>query len=249
MASVIKLLEGLHPFVADSGSLKELMNVLGQQLDGLVNNLESSEEQTKIDTATGYSIDLIGAIFDMGRLIDESDESYRSRLLTAIDDIEMQSSEAISNIVKEITGFTPQIDEYPDVDFVDEYGTSTNSAVMRVLVPFNKWELHSSEIKAQIDRIKAAGVYVISESFDRYFEEFFEYIYLADSLSAISVQTVIQDSYAPTFFQIGISRLGIDTRIGGQATIEHRPSEWDVGHWDEAWYDGEMYTLVIKDGY
>ena len=248
LASAIELLRGLHPFVANKGAISGLMTILGQQMDTLLNEIERIQSQFSVQLATGFSIDLLGAVINTYRMDDESDEAYRTRLLSTVEEMETQTFQALSDVVENICGFIPQIDQYPDVDFVTEYGTSKNTGIVRVLVPFNKWEIYESEIRSQLDIVKAAGVYVIAESFDRYFEEFFEYVYIVDVLSAISGQCEFTDLFTTYPFRIGMSQIGISTRLLGEV-IEYRLSEWDVGHWDEAWWDSEMYVVDIQDGY
>jgi hypothetical protein len=119
----------------------------------------------KIDTAWGSDIDKIIALMSTRRYPVETDLEVKDRMDDWVTDTKgrFQTVAALKTLVYEIAEYVPDIEEYPDVDFMTDYGTPTNYGICRMQVPGNKSE-YLSDVATMGQTYVAAGIYLIVES-------------------------------------------------------------------------------------
>jgi hypothetical protein len=82
MAELHELLKILgHYYATDPGSnIAKFLTSHANRIDEIRAILDDIQDNRYLDTATGYSLDLIGAKLSLGRETEESDKTYRRRL-------------------------------------------------------------------------------------------------------------------------------------------------------------------------
>lgn len=243
----IKSTDWIHVETPEHGPIGEIIRAIANEIDNWTRGTEVIKDSIKVDNAGGLSLDAVGVLLDIYRELEESDDDFRSRLMNIVYTTETQTEQTIKDEVYRIAGVTPQVDGYPDVDFITEYGMSKNNGIVRVLVPFNKWALYSGDIQGRLPAVVAAGIAIIAESYNRYFEEFYDTVLITDyaikhltAYPPLTGELAFPDDRA----RIGSAKIGVN-RIGHGVDILY--SEWDEGQWDEAKWDGEHVQVNIRD--
>ena len=244
MSSVaVNTKDWVHIPTPTHGSLGELVRSIVQEVQNFERIGTVTKDSLYVNSAAGISLDAIGAIFNLERMDGETDTEYRARLIAEPSRDRQQTAHAIDTEVYRIAGCHPQIDDYPDVDFVTEYGMSKNEGIVRVLVPFNKWELWGDDISSRLPAVVAAGVAIIAESYNRYFEDFYDMALVSESY-ILHVTDRVEEEIPDRIAVIGSAVIGTHV-LGGWTEVRY--SEWDLGHWDEACWDGACMTVEVRD--
>jgi len=162
--------------------------------------------------------------------------------------IENQTHQSIKDEVYRIAGVIPQVDDYPDVDFVTEYGMSKNEGIVRVLVPFNKWEIWGDDISNRLPSVVAAGIALIAESYNRYFEDFYDTLGIVDWVikHLFAYPPLTQEILPRRVARIGSAKIGAGYVIGTGIDCPV-PANWDEGYWDTMYWDDAHRTITIRD--
>lgn len=239
----------IHVETGEYGPIGEIIKAIVNEINALNEGLDEVKKSFQVDNSYGLSLDAVGALVNVYRGSGELDSDYRDRLMNIVYDTESQTEDAIEAEVYRITGCTPQVDTYPEVDFVNEYDMPKNNGIVRVLVPFNKWELWGDDIQSRLPAVVAAGIAVIAESYNRYFEEFYDTILITDYVlkHLIAYPPLTGEVFPSAAARIGYAIIGVSA-IGGEI-VEVRYSVWDEGHWDEAKWDGEHVQVEIRELY
>ena len=247
MAAVsTKSTDWIHVETPEHGPIGEIIKAIANEIDNWTRGTEVVKDSIKVDYAGGLSLDAVGVLVDVYRESGESDGDYRSRLVNIVYTTETQTEDAIETEVRRITGAVPQVDTYPEVDFVTEYGMSKNNGIVRVLVPFNKWALYGGDIQGRLPAVVAAGIAIIAESYNRYFEEFYDTVLITDYiLTHLTAYPPLTEEIFPNRVAI-IGSAVIGTHLIGH-WVETIYSLWDEGQWDEAKWDEGHVQVNITD--
>ena len=234
----------IHLPTADHGPLGELVKSIVQELRNFERIMSVGKDSIYVNSAAGTSLDAVGAVLGLDRRENESDTEFRARLIAEPSRDRQQTTNAIDAEVYRIAGCHPQIDD--DIDFITEYGMSKNEGIVRVLVPFNKWELWGDDISSRLPAVVAAGVAIIAESYNRYFEEFYDTALLSDEcIVHWKAQDPLLDDELPyRIAHIGTAKIG-ENIIGHWVEVWY--SQWDLGQWDGAIWDATGVTVEVRD--
>ena len=188
MASTDGVREWVHSFVADQGTLAEIIKSTQQGLEAVTRSINIVEDGFHIESTLGLSLDALGALFGHKRQEGLGDNDYRNQLLTLVEDSTTQSIDVIKETVEWISGYTPTVEE-PD------------PGTIMVRLPINKTQ-YSADVYAQLNRVKAAGVRVIVGHLEEFFESFSEILLVTDHIFSM-LRGMFYDSFADPWPLIG----------------------------------------------
>ncbi len=208
----------LHLQVIENTTLYHFLDAIEKQLDILSSTVGIVQDQFQVNDALGTSLDAIGILFDIMREDGVTDTTFRATLSGKVADTEAQTKQAIEDMVEYITGYPDSVDEYPDVDFVADYGLASNAAI-RIRLPINLSELYAADVFQQSNRLVAAGIAIVIDSLVEWFESFTDVVTIEDLLLFIMT----------SFF---------DETIPGWPIVFGEG--WDSAAWDDGLWDASM---------
>ncbi len=208
----------LHLQVIEDTTLYHFLDAIEKQLDILSSTVGIVQDQFQVNDALGTSLDAIGLLFDIMREDGVTDTTFRTTLSGKVANTEVQTKQAIEDMVEYITGYSDSVDEYPDVDFVADYGLVSNAAI-RIRLPINLSELYAADVFQQSNRLVAAGIAIVIDSLVEWFESFTDVVTVEDLLLFMMT----------SFFDETISGWPI---VYGEG--------WDSAAWDDGLWDASM---------
>lgn len=210
----------LHLQVAEDTTLYHFLDAIEKQLDILSGAVGIAQDQFQVNEALGTSLDDLGLLFGVMREDGITDTAFRTTLTGKIADIETQTKQVIEDMVEYITGYPDSVDEYPDIDFVADYGLTSNAAI-RIRLPTNLNELYAVDVFQQSNRLIAAGIAIVIDSLEEWFESFTDVVTAEDMLLFAGT----------SFFDETISDWPVFYGEG-----------WDSAAWDSGLWDASLET-------
>ena len=118
-----------YPFLNPNGSLIVLMDALGSQFHRILKMKDRVVRSRSLESSLGTELDMIGSWYNSTRFSGESDVNYRARLKQFFSTfLSSGTRNAIRNIMIEITGVVPSIEEYwAETSYYDYDPTDTTS--------------------------------------------------------------------------------------------------------------------------
>lgn len=199
-----KLSEGVH-LPQQGPALTMLLDAIDKELTSMINHMNLVQDNVYADTAWGESLDDVGVLLDYPRKANQTDVDYRAALINRTATIEQSTIAAVEDAIEDLMGYKPDVEEYPEVNFMEMYGAEKNVGIFRVLIPGNK-EDYFTDAEILVNMVKAAGVRAIVELGNIFYESFEEIITLSDVLFFGGVEYLTED----------LPRMGA---IIGEATI------------------------------
>lgn len=105
MATNEKILRHTPEYIQEGENLVDFDRAVAEELDISLNFLDGTKAQIQISTATGSNLDDIGNLFNLNRIANESDSTYRARILSYISQASSSGTEDdIKNVITNFTG-------------------------------------------------------------------------------------------------------------------------------------------------
>lgn len=137
-------------------NIYRFLNSFADSLETFSSNLNLMRSQLYVDTASGDSLDKLGAVFNLPRMPGESDNLYRARIKSYIPGfLGGGTFDAIVTNVKNRWGWDVLVKEYPSSPYIPKIKVRI---ILNENYPGNYPTIGFDEFHRYIGEIKAAGV-------------------------------------------------------------------------------------------
>jgi len=141
-------------------SFTELTKALAQQLDSFITGTERVQADLSPVNALGPVLDSIGTLLDVTRKAGQSDSTLSNIILNEAITREQTTTDSLITAIHEVIGIDPTIEEYPDVDFINDHGLVRNEGAILITFVMPSPE-PLKDITRQTEIYKAAGIAAI----------------------------------------------------------------------------------------
>ncbi len=223
----LDIIEGIHTPAQEGPHLQEFTKALAQQLTHFITGTDLVNRFFGVQSALSLDLDALGRLLDTDRDLNQSDSSFRTDLMNLVTTIEQSTITGIQNALNDLMGITPNISEYPDVNFIEMYGFFRNEGAIRVEIPAN-YATYLEDATILVDVMKAAGIASVVEVGAWFVETFTEVITLEDFM---------------LIFKDGVFEESIPRKV---AIIDEAQLDVHILAPDPVWDDGTK-TLSIEE--
>jgi hypothetical protein len=106
----------LPEFIREGYNVSTINGAIAEELKLAINFLDGTKTNIQISTASGEYLDDIGSLFNLTRIISESDNAFRARILSYISQSASSgTSDDIRNVISNFTGLPIEVISVTDI--------------------------------------------------------------------------------------------------------------------------------------